>query len=156
MPAFSDRKVIRYQFTTVENRIATVVYLYPSVLPSARPMPTKAIWDTGAQKSIITPYIAQSLNLKPINQIVIGGVHGKNRSDIVIVTLEIPGQNTHKNLQVAVCPFNPDPKSDANMLIGMDIISQGDFVLSNGNGYTLFSFATPPSFDKIDLSEWGS
>ena len=152
MPASSDRKVVRYQFSAVQSRIATTVYLYPNALAGVNPISTKAIWDTGAQKSIITPYIAQALNLKPVNQVTIGGIHGKNQSDIVIVTLEIPGQNIHKDLQVAVCPFNADPKSDTNMLIGMDIISQGDFVLSNGGGDTLFTFATPPSPTKIDLS----
>jgi hypothetical protein len=153
MPAYSNRKVVHYQFAAVQNRIATAVYLYPNALVDIHPILTKAIWDTGAQKSIITPSIAKVLNLKPVNQITIGGVHGKNKSDIVIVTLEIPGQNIHKNLQVAVCPFNTDPNSDTNMLIGMDIISQGDFVLSNGNDNTLFSFAVPPSSNKIDLSK---
>jgi hypothetical protein len=115
------------------------------------PVITKAIWDTGAQKSITTTYIAGALNLKPVNQVYIGGVHGKNLSDIVVVALKISDHRTYKNLQVAVCPFNTDPNSDMNMLIGMDIISQGDFVLSNGNDNTLFSFASPASPDKIDL-----
>jgi hypothetical protein len=37
------------------------------------------------------------------------------------------------------------------MLIGMDIIMMGDFVISNGGGTTLFSFAIPPLPQKIDL-----
>jgi hypothetical protein len=153
MPESSNRKILRYQFASIQNRIATPVCIYPTALVNTNPIATKAIWDTGAQKSIITPSIAKALNLKPVNQITIGGVHGKNISDIVIITLEIPGQDIHQDLQVAVCPFNTDPKSDTNMLIGMDIISQGDFVLSNGDNYTLFSFATPPLPDKIDLLE---
>jgi hypothetical protein len=152
MPGSSKRQVLRLQFEAVQSRIATSVYVYPTVLANASPFVTKAIWDTGAQKSIITPYIAKSLGLNPINQITIGGVHGKSQADIVVVTLEIPGFDLHKDLKVAVCPFNTDPKSDVNVLIGMDIIAQGDFVLSNGDGYTLFSFAVPPSTVKIDLS----
>jgi hypothetical protein len=35
----------------------------------------------------------------------------------------------------------------------MDIISLGDFALSNGNDQTLFSFAVPPFRDKIDFSK---
>jgi hypothetical protein len=129
------------------------VYLYPTASADTQPIVTRAIWDTGAQKSIITPHIANVLNLKPVDQVTIGGIHGKNQADIVVITLEIPGQHLHKDMEVAVCPFNSDPNSDMNMLIGMDIIVQGDFVLSNGDGYTLFSFATPPSSDKIDLSK---
>jgi hypothetical protein len=153
MPVSSNRQVIRYQFTTLQDRVATPVYLYQTALADTKPIGTRAVWDTGAQKSIITPYIAGMLNLKPVDQVTIGGVHGKNRADIVVVTLEIPGQRLHKDMEVAVCPFNTDPKSDTNMLIGMDIISQGDFVLSNGNGNTLFSFAVPASPNKIDLSK---
>jgi len=43
--------------------------------------------------------------------------------------------------------------SKSEMLIGMDIISFGDFALSNGNDQTLFSFAVPPFKDKIDFSK---
>jgi len=39
------------------------------------------------------------------------------------------------------------------MIIGMDIISLGDFALGNGNNQTLFSFAVPPFQEKIDFSK---
>jgi hypothetical protein len=148
-----DRQVLRHQFAGIPNEIVTAVHLYPTSATDTIPLTTKAVWDTGAQQSVITPYIAKKLNLQPIGQIVVDGATGKGFSDIVILTLEIPDHGTHKNLEVAVCPFNTDPDSDMQMLIGMDIISQGDFVLSNGGGYTLFSFAAPPSPDKIDLSK---
>jgi hypothetical protein len=92
------------------------------------------------------------LKVQPVNHITIGGITGKSPADIVMITLEIPNHGIHKNLEVAVCPFNLNPNSDTHILIGMDIITQGDFVLSNGGGYTLFSFATPASANKIDLS----
>jgi hypothetical protein len=148
-----NRQVLRYQFADIPNEIATAVCLYPTSATDTIPLITKAVWDTGAQQSVITPYIAKKLNLSPIGQIVVDGVTGKGSSDIVILTLEIPEHSIHKNMEVAVCPFNTDPDSDTQMLIGMDIISQGDFVLSNGDGYTLFSFAVPASVAKIDLSE---
>jgi hypothetical protein len=147
-----DRRVLRCQFTNIPNRIVTAIRLYPSSAIDATPLITKGIWDTGAQKSIITPYVARELNLKPIDQLTISGVTGKSPADIVVITMEIPDHGIHRDLEVAVCPFNTDPKSDANVLIGMDIIARGDFVLSNGDGYTLFSFAVPPSAAKIDLS----
>jgi hypothetical protein len=97
--------------------------------------------------------MANLLKLQPIYQTGIGGAHGVNQTDIVVIHLEIPELGAYKDLKVAVCPFNPDPDSDIHMLIGMDLITQGDFVLSNGDNYTLFSFATPPSLAKIELSE---
>jgi hypothetical protein len=78
--------VLRYQFTKIQVRITTAVCLYPNALADTVPVITKAIWDTGAQKSITTTYIASVLNLKPVDQVIIGGVHGKNLSDIVVVT----------------------------------------------------------------------
>jgi len=39
------------------------------------------------------------------------------------------------------------------MILGMDIISLGDFALSNGNNKTLLSFAFPPFQEKIDFSK---
>jgi hypothetical protein len=153
MPVSShNRQVLRYRFTGIPNRIATVVYLHPIAPVHTVPLATKGIWDTGAQKSIITPYLADLLKVRPVNRIIMGGVTGKRPADIVMVTLEIPNHGIHKNMEVAVCPFNTDPNSDMHVLIGTDIITQGDFVLSNGDGYTLFSFATLASTTKIDLS----
>jgi hypothetical protein len=152
MPVSSpNRQVLRYQFTGIPDRIATTVYLYPTALANTMPLTTKGIWDTGAQKSIITPYLADLLKVQPINSVSIGGITGRSPADIVLITLKIPDHGIYRNLEVAICPFNTNPSSDMHILIGMDIITQGDFVLSNGNGYTLFSFATPPSPDKIDL-----
>jgi hypothetical protein len=154
MPVSShNRQVLRYKFAGIPNRIATAVCLYPTAAANTVPLATKGIWDTGAQKSIITPYLAGLLKVQPVNRIIMGGVTGKRPADIVMITLEIPNHGIHRNMEVAVCPFNTDPNSDTHVLIGMDIITQGDFVLSNGGGYTLFSFATPASITKIDLSD---
>jgi hypothetical protein len=155
MPVSSpNRRVLRYRFIGIPDRIATAVYLYPTALANTVPLATKGIWDTGAQKSVITPYMADLLEVRPINRITVGGVISKGPADIVMITLAIPNHGIYKNMEVAVCPFNTNPDSDTHMLIGMDIITQGDFVLSNGDGYTLFSFAAPPSSNKIDLSTW--
>jgi len=43
--------------------------------------------------------------------------------------------------------------SNADMLIGMDIIRMGDFAVCNADGKTSFSFAVPPFPDRIDLAE---
>lgn len=39
------------------------------------------------------------------------------------------------------------------ILVGMDIIQQGDFLISNANGKTTFSFCLPSLKDQIDLLE---
>jgi hypothetical protein len=40
-----------------------------------------------------------------------------------------------------------------DVLIGMDIIHNGDFNISNGNGKTIFTFALPPFSYPVDLLE---
>ena len=153
MPEFSNHRVLTQQFADIPNKIISTVYLSSVSSKSQERTPVKAAWDTGAQKSIITPYLEDLLYLQPIYQVFISGVHGRNQSNIVLLDVEFSNGTTFKDLEVAVCPFNSDPNSDLHMLIGMDIISKGDFVLSNGDGYTLFSFALPPFPDKIDLSK---
>jgi hypothetical protein len=42
---------------------------------------------------------------------------------------------------------------DIDILIGMDIIHNGDFLVGNGTGTTILSFATPPIPTLLDLYE---
>ena len=152
MPESSNHRILTHRFADIPIKVITTVYLNSISSQNQGRIPVNAAWDTGAQKTIITPYLEEILNLQPIYQVFINGVHGRNQSNIVLVDVEFPNGATFKNLEAAVCPFNNDPNSDLHMLIGMDIISQGDFVLSNGGGYTLFSFASPSFPYKIDLA----
>ena len=79
----------------------------------------------------------------------LAGVHSSKTVDVVYLTLELPNSVIKKNIRVAVC----DITSKVGMILGMDIISLGDFALSNGNDQTLISFAAPPFQDKIDFSK---
>jgi uncharacterized membrane protein YwaF len=108
-----------------------------------------ALWDTGAMMSAITPEIRDKLKATTIDSIRLVGIHTAQEVDIVIITVELPNRVVKKSIKVAVCNMI----SNAEMILGMDIISLGDFALSNGNEQTLFSFAAPPFQDKIDFSK---
>jgi hypothetical protein len=69
--------------------------------------------------------------------------------DIVLITVELPNSVIKKNIRVAVCNII----ANADVIIGMDLISLGDFAISNGNEQTIFSFAVPPFKGKIDFSK---
>ncbi len=45
-----------------------------------------------------------------------------------------------------------DLGTDTDILLGMDIITPGDFVITNTTGKTVFSFRTP-SFECIDFTK---
>jgi hypothetical protein len=108
-----------------------------------------ALWDTGAMVSAITPTIAQSMNLIPINRVKVNGVNNASLADVVKISIGLPNQFILKEVNVAVCNL----VTGVDMLIGMDIIRYSDFSISNGNGKTLFSFTMPPFENKTDHYE---
>jgi hypothetical protein len=108
-----------------------------------------AQWDTGAGISVITPKIAKILDLVAKESIHIDSVGISGERGIVKITICLPNEIRYRELTVAICEFN----SDAYMLIGMDIIQQGDFSISNKEGRTLLSFVYPSFNDTTDLYE---
>jgi hypothetical protein len=113
-----------------------------------KPVKISAIWDTGATGSVITPRLQSLLKLFPIRRVTVKGVNDAREVDLVIISIGLPNHVKVNDVQVTVCELN-SPGID--MLIGMDIISHGDFAVCNGSGSTLFSFAIPPFDNKINL-----
>jgi len=106
----------------------------------------KAIWDTGATHSVITPNVFEKLELSAIDQTVVNGVNSRKVVPVTLVGIGLPNKLLIPNHRVTVCDI-----SGGDMLIGMDIIAQGDFSVCTGERQTLFSFAIPPFENKIDL-----
>lgn len=104
-----------------------------------------AIWDTGATKSSISQKVVDALGLKPVSK-------GKNHTAAGVV-------DTYLYLVNIILPSNVGIRSlmvtgsdlgDIDVLIGMDVISKGDFAITNMNGKTTFSFRIP-SIETIDF-----
>jgi len=113
-----------------------------------KPVKIFAIWDTGATISCISPNALKKLGLEPIDSIMIEGINSLERCDQVLVHIGLPNTILVQNIKPAVCIFSP---SDIDFIIGMDVIKTGDFMLSNSEGKSLFSFATPPLPNRINL-----
>jgi hypothetical protein len=109
---------------------------------------TFALWDTGATISSIAPGLLQKLYLEPIDSIIIEGVNSLEKCDQVLVHVGLPNRIIVQNIKPSVCNFGPP---DLEFIIGMDIIKFCDFMIANGHGKTLFSFAVPPLPMKINL-----
>jgi predicted aspartyl protease len=131
---------LTYNYTHLQKRIITPVYLYGVSATGPKDTATDALWDTGATLSAITPRIQRELGLVPIGTRSIRGVTDIREVNVVILTIELPNNILKKNVVVAVCDFS----STVGALIGMDIITLGDFALLHGGGRTVFSFTTPP------------
>lgn len=107
-----------------------------------------AIWDTGATGSVITKDTARKLNLKPtgLSQVChFGGI--SENVNVYLVNFYLPNKVVIQNVRVTECD---DTEGRYDALIGMDIITLGDFAITNPNGKTVISYQFP-SLNNIDF-----
>ena len=121
------------------NAVVTGVAGYSD--PKALPAVVSALWDTGAWSSVITQKVVTALGLSPIDHVRACGVNGWYDAPVYIVDVTLPNKIKISNLLVSLGTMTA-----ADMLIGMDVISMGDFKLIN-NGKTSFSIRTPSEGD---------
>ena len=99
----------------------------------------RAVWDTGAMITVISDKLALELELPVVSKTSIQGVNGVSETMIHLVDLWLP------NSAVIRCVHAAQGKcfNNFDVLIGMDVITRGDFSISNFGGHTLFSFRLP-------------
>lgn len=111
---------------------------------------TFAIWDTGATGSAITKSLAQKLELIAVGKTRVKGVHGiKDGISDYAVKIILNNQNVQFILPVTECDQLTDDDS-CKFLIGMDVISKGDFAITNFQEKTVMTFRVP-SLQRIDF-----
>lgn len=134
------------------NRIVTNIQITAAYDPAAPPSPppnvatAKALWDTGATNTCITPSLAKSMGLSQVGVATMD--HGGGKSDKLpryLVNLTLPNQVTIAGQMITELPA----AQEFDVIIGMDIITHGDFSISNVVGKTCLSFRIP-SCDVID------
>jgi predicted aspartyl protease len=89
-----------------------------------------AIWDTGATQTCITQKVVDELGLKPTGIGVVHTAGGEMQVNKYMVTVGLPPNLTIEGVEVPVVTL-PDNK---DALIGMDIITLGDFSVTNKDG----------------------
>ena len=104
-----------------------------------------AIWDTGATHTIITSKVVDICGLKPIDIIRMQTAAGECNSKVYLINLVLPNNVGFSNLNVCQCDIK-----GADVLIGMDLITRGDFAVSNFDNSTSFSFRIP-SLEVFDF-----
>lgn len=112
------------------------------------PTPRKysAIWDTGATGSVISKKVIDECGLKPIGMAKVKTAKGEMKTPVYLVNIFLPNK---------VCIYqNRVTKGKiagaTDVLIGMDVIAQGDFAVTHKDGKTAFSFRMP-SIERIDF-----
>jgi uncharacterized protein YchJ len=86
------------------------------------------------------------LDLKPVSKAIISTPSvNKFQSNVYLINLYLPNGTIFPDLQVAEGVLN-----NCDMLVGMDVIRYGDFIVSNFEGKTTFTFRMP-SMKKFDF-----
>lgn len=107
-----------------------------------------ALWDTGAMSTCISERLAADMGLIATDRTSVVGANN--------VPFEAPLYDVKIKMGSYLIPFKRViglPMGDEyDMIIGMDIITQGDFSISNFGGKTFISFRTP-SLESVDFVE---
>lgn len=118
----------------------------PGIDPATEGKDFKALWDTGATHSVINQKVIDSLNLVQIGVTKTYHAHGEEKNvPQFLVNIGLPNRVEIFNVRVTRGVI-----SNADVLIGMDIIGVGDFAVSNHKGQTRFTFRCP-SCEAIDF-----
>ena len=107
----------------------------------------RALWDTGAMCTCISKEVVYTLGLIPTGQVQMVHANGVSIVSTHIVNVKLPNNLTFQSVVVLECGLD-----GADVLIGMDIISQGDLAVCNAKGTTIFTFQVPPTH-CIDFEE---
>ena len=105
-----------------------------------------AIWDTGATGTVITQKVVDECALSPIGVVEVHSAFGKFRTNSYLANVWLPNRIIVSNVEVIL----GDLVGNVEVLIGMNIISKGDFAVTNKGGKTVFSFRFP-SVECIDF-----
>ena len=143
-----SKKPISVAFTSKFENIQNKLYIDINVSSKYSKMPNngktqiKALWDTGASMSAISKKLAEILELPVISMTKVGTAGGIVNANVHIIDIQLPNGDTIPDLHVVATDL-----VETNMLIGMDVITKGDFAISNFNGKTILNFRIPSYAD---------
>lgn len=99
----------------------------------------RALWDTGASCSLVSSRVAKLLELESIGKTGVSGYNkGIDVKDTFLVHIGVPTGDIITNIQAMECDSD-----EYDAIIGMDVIGNGDFSITNYEGKTVFSFRIP-------------
>lgn len=110
------------------------------------------LWDTGATNSCITADVAAAIGAIPTGKTMVHGAHGAQLTNTYLVDFVLPNKVRIRNVKVTEVVSTV---GGFGVIVGMDIISAGDFCITNLNGKTVFSFRIP-SMKEIDFTAVGA
>ena len=139
-------KIIKNAFTTTSPCIRNKLLNEADIWVDSSKYKAKALWDTGATNSCISTNVVQALSLIPTGQKNICTPSGSDVVNTYLVNITLPNNVVIPDIEVCDSQIG---NQGLDLLVGMDIINQGDLSVTNFNGQTVFSFCTP-STRRVD------
>ena len=133
-------------FTVVFDKIVNQITIPVIVEHNKYSSKLLALIDTGAMHSTIPSWISDSFGLQQIGIYSTRFAKGKDILPAVCANLIFSDKVYFENKDFIVID-NED--CTYNMIIGMDILSQGDIAISNYNGHTTFTFRKPSQAETM-------
>lgn len=144
--AFTTKSVIRLREIITEIGVS-LPFIEDNIEKSdGRILRTKALWDTGATNCVVTKQTARDLNLKPISVSKVSHADGVSLANVYLVNIYLPNNLVVPSVRVTECADND---GSFGVIIGMDVITMGDFSITNFEEKTTVSFRIP-SVKTID------
>jgi len=94
------------------------------------------MWDTGSTGCAIDRVFAEEVGLAKHRNLSLGGAHGVRRTDTYLVDILLQDGFAIQHVEVPAV----DGRGLFDLIIGMNVISRGDFSLSLVDGKTVMSF----------------
>ncbi len=144
MPVFTQRNSSVVEAIITECRICPPVDFKKGEMPKGVYTSQNAMWDTGATNTLISSKIIKALALKPFGKSGLSSANGIIETNTYLVHVGLPSGAIVTNVLAL-----EDENEDYEIVIGMDIISQGDFAFTNKDGHSTFSFRIPSEEEII-------
>jgi predicted aspartyl protease len=108
--------------------------------PLKPPVEVRALWDTGAEGTCISEELARELGLKLMDDaMTVNGVYGSAFANVYDLDVVLSEEITVANILAPEINNN----KDFDIIIGMNIINLGTFIITNKNGNTTLYFSVP-------------
>lgn len=93
------------------------------------------LWDTGSTATLISENVVNNLGLKPYGKCLVSDNSTIDERETYLIHVGLPSGETAINVEAMLTL-----SKDYDVVIGMDIITNGNFLLTNSNGKSSFSF----------------
>lgn len=117
--------------------------------PPPKVFKVKALLDTGATNCCINQTIIDLLGLKPHDKAEVHHGGGVTTEDVFNINIILPNDLVIPFRNVTKCKLTT---GKFDLIIGMDLLTLGDFAITNANNKTIVSFKIP-STHSIDFND---